>query len=401
MISRLQVFCLGLTQLVSWGISYYLIGTFAGTLEAERGWSMDAIYGGFAAALIVMGLTSALTGRLIDTFGGRWIMSTGALLIAVGCTGIAVSHSLAGYYASWLILGLAMRLSLYDAAFAALVKQAGPAARQPIAQITLLGGLASTVFWPIGHYLSDFFGLTVALFCYAAFALCTIPLYLVALVAPPRGSVPEGETARAGLSDIDNPASKPRSLVPAILYAVIVAATNSLSAGLTSHLIGILDGLGMATVSAVWIASLPGIAQSTARFTNLVIGRKLNPLSLNLIAASVMPIAFLCSFFSGWSMGMAAIFVALFGAANGLLTITRGSLPLVLFDDRHYGRLVGKLITPSFFLSAASPLVYAMVIERAGDMAALVLSLVLAVVIFAAAVALKVLGQRSKVSGAS
>lgn len=393
MMSRLQVFCLGLTQLVSWGISYYLIGTFAGTIGTERGWSMDAIYGGFAAALIVMGLTSALTGRLIDRFGGRWIMSTGAFLIAAGCTGIAVSHSLVGYYGSWLVLGLAMRLSLYDAAFAALVKLAGPAARQPIAQITLLGGLASTVFWPIGHYLTDFFGLTVALFCYAAFALCTIPLYLVALRPPQQPRETTIETARAGILETDRDTGRTRSLAPAILYAIIVAATNSLSAGLTSHLIGILGGLGMASVSAVWIASLPGIAQSTARLTNLVIGRSLNPLTLNLIAASVMPIAFLFSFFSGRSMVLAAVFVGLFGAANGLMTITRGSLPLVLFDNRHYGSLVGKLITPSFFLSAASPLVFAVVIERAGNMAALILSLALGVVIFAASIALKLIGR--------
>ena len=85
-----------------------------------------------------------------------------------------------------------MRAILYDAAFAALARIGGPDAGRPIAQVTLLGGLASTCFWPIGHLLADAFGWRGALAVYALIALATVPLHL----AIPKGRY---EDARRGL----------------------------------------------------------------------------------------------------------------------------------------------------------------------------------------------------------
>nr|WP_316046206.1 MFS transporter [Planococcus glaciei] len=152
MITRRTVLFLGLSQLICWGISYYLIAAFGEVIADELGWSGTLVYGGFSAALIVMGLTSPLTGKLIDKYSGRFVMSAGSLLLAIGCAGIALSQSVLAYYISWIVLGFAMRLSLYDAAFATLVRIAGSDAKRSISQITLLGGLASTVFWPIGFF---------------------------------------------------------------------------------------------------------------------------------------------------------------------------------------------------------------------------------------------------------
>src|SRR3546814_15722990 len=86
-----------------------------------------------------------------------------------------------------------MRLTLYDAAFASLVRVGGHHARRPIAQITLLGGLASTVFWPLGHALVHYFDWRGALWASAGFALLTIPLHLA---IPPRRH--EGAAPGAG-----------------------------------------------------------------------------------------------------------------------------------------------------------------------------------------------------------
>src|SRR3546814_18768596 len=81
-----------------------------------------------------------------------------------------------------------MRLTLYDAAFASLVRVGGHHARRPIAQITLLGGLASTVFWPLGHALVHYFDWRGALWAYAGFALLTLPLHLA--IPPSRHEAP-------------------------------------------------------------------------------------------------------------------------------------------------------------------------------------------------------------------
>ena len=90
----------------------------------------------------------------------------------------------------------------------------------------------------------------------------------------------------------------------------------------------------------------------------------------------------------------AALFALLYGAGNGIATITRGTLPLVLFDSKSYGATVGRLLAPSFVLSAASPIVYAAVNERFGEIAGLSLSIVLAATCLAAGAALAILFGR-------
>ena len=137
-------------------------------------WSRPLVYGGFSAALVVMGLSSPLTGRFIDRYGGKQIMVAGSLLTSLSCAALATTQTIASYYAAWICLGLAMRLTLYEAAFASLARIGGPQARRPIAQVTLVGGLASSTFWPIGHTLADVAGWRGGVLVYAALALLTI-----------------------------------------------------------------------------------------------------------------------------------------------------------------------------------------------------------------------------------
>jgi hypothetical protein len=384
-ITRRLVNCLGLSQLVGWGISYYLIGGFGDLMVADLGWSRSLIYGGFSASLVVMGLTSQLTGRLIDRHGGRPVMVAGSCLIALGCLALSLAHNVVAYYAAWLVLGLAMRLSLYEAAFAALARIGGPEARRPISQITLLGGLASTAFWPIGDQLAAHFGWRGAVMAYAAIALATIPLHLAIpatrhLYARPQAG-PAGEPRRVN-------GGRDR-LLAGILYATSAALANFLNSGMSAHMIGILAGLGLASGLAVWIATLRGIGQSAARLCEILFGRRLDPLDLNVGASLALPVCFVASFYAGTSIPAAIIFALVYGAGNGLMTITRGTLPLVLFEPHEYGSVVGRLLAPSFLLSAAAPLAYASLVESFGERAALYLSLGLASAVFACALALR------------
>ena len=384
MIGRRTVVWLGLSQLVCWGITYYLIGALGELIAADLGWSRSAVYGGFSAALLVMGLASPLVGRLIDRYGGRLVMALGSVLIALGCLALAMVHELWTYYAAWVLLGLAMRCTLYDAAFAALARIGGPQARRPISQITLLGGLASTVFWPITHALAEHFGWRGAVLAYVGVALLTIPLHL-AIPGARYGDRPAGHVAeRPHLAQ-----SRPDRLLAGSLYALIVTLTNVLNSGMSAHMIGILSGLGLAASVAVWVATLRGIGQSSARLCEVLFGGRLSPLILNLLAASALPFCFAAGLFSGKVIAAAIAFALVYGAGNGLLTITRGTLPLVLFDHRTYGALVGRLLVPSFLLSAVAPLGFALVIERLGEAGALVLSILIALTTLAAALALR------------
>jgi predicted MFS family arabinose efflux permease len=386
-IPRRTVVALGFSQLISWGITYYLIGGFGEQIATDLGWTRDIVYSGFSASLLVMGLTSPIAGRWMDRHGGRWIMNIGALLNGAGCIGLACCHTIETYFASWIVLGLGMRLTLYDAAFAALARIGGPEARGPISQITLLGGLASSVFWPLGHLLSTQFGWRGALVVFATFAIATIPLHLRIPNesydrSPDRVSAPASGPLVVGRRDI---------FVAGALYAIITTGANCLNAGMSAHMIALMTGLGLGASVAVWIATLRGVGQSAARLCEILFGRRVDPLALNLLACVVMPISFILGLFSGSSAGIGVAFAFLYGACNGILTITRGTLPLVLFGHRSYGRLVGTLIVPSFILSAAAPLIYAVFMDWLGDSGALNLSTGIALVTLMAAALLKLL----------
>lgn len=381
MIPRKTVLCLGLAQLISWGISYYLIGGFGEAIAADLGFSRGLIYGGFSVALLVMGLSSPLVGSLIDRHGGRTVMIAGSLLNATGCVTLALCHSMVMYFAAWLVLGFAMRLTLYEAAFATLARLGGPQARRAMSQITLPGGLASTVFWPLGHLIAELAGWRGAVFAYAGFALMTIPLHL----AIPHGRYDDGTVRDATPVQLPLALTPRARLMAGALYATIAMLTNFLNAGMSSHMIAILTGLGLAATTSVWIATLRGVGQSSARLGEILFGRRFQPLLLNLVACATLPLAFVAGLFSG-EVGIAALaFALVYGAANGIVTITRGTLPLVLFDHRVYGSLVGRLLAPGFVVSAAAPLVYASVIDRFGEAGGLYLSLAAAGVAFAAA----------------
>src|SRR5690606_6524855 len=178
MIARRTVFLLGLSLLASWGTTYYLAGVFGERMARDLGWSRATVHGGFTLALLILAAMSAPAGRMIDRHGGRWIMIAGAVIGAGGCVGLAAATGLAGHYAAWALIGIAMRLTLYDAAFAALARIGGPGAGSAMSKVTLLGGLASTVFWPFGHVLAEMFGWRGALVVYALCLLATIPLHL-------------------------------------------------------------------------------------------------------------------------------------------------------------------------------------------------------------------------------
>lgn len=395
MIARRTVVALGFSQLISWGITYYLIGGFGEEIASDLGWTRDVVYGGFSAALLVMGLTSPIAGYWVDRYGGRRIMNVGAIMNAVGCVGLACSHTIAAYFASWIVLGLGMRLTLYDAAFAALARIGGPEARGPISQITLLGGLASSVFWPFGHLLSTQFGWRGALAGYAVLAIATIPLHLLIPNASHKHSPDLVSTSAGGPLAV----ARRDILIAGSLYAVVATGANCLNAGMSAHMIAVMSGLGLGASAAVWIATLRGMGQSAARLCQVVFGRRVDPLTLNLFACAIMPMSFILGLFSGSSTFIALGFAFLYGACNGILTITRGTLPLVLFDHRSYGQLVGALIVPSFLLSAATPVIYAMFMSWIGDAVALHLSIGIALIALFAALLLKLLFPTSTWEG--
>jgi MFS family permease len=383
MISRKAVWALGLAQLVSWGISFYYIGVFGDLIVDDLGWSRASVFGGFSVALVTMGACSAMVGRSIDRFGGKPVLMTGAILCTASLSVLSMSGGAGIYYTAWIGLGLSMRCTLYDAAFATLVKIGGASARRSITQITLLGGLAATCFWPLGHFLAETYGWRGATLIYAGCALALLPLYMVLPDADPVA----GSSGSKVTQTVES-GQNARHVRSAFLYATIIALGNGLHAGMSAHLISVLTELGLAAGAAVSIAALRGVGQTTGRVAELAFGKNVHPINLNTFAAALIVVSFALGFLAVGFFLIAAAFVFFYGVATGLLTITRGTLPLVLFDPQRYGAMVGILLVPSFLISAASPVIFAYILDVFGPYATLGMSLTVGVLVVLASLAL-------------
>jgi hypothetical protein len=164
-----------------------------------------------------------------------------------------------------------------------------------------------------------------------------------------------------------------------LLVAAAFTAYAFVPSGLAAHLLAIFNREGIDAGTVVWIGALFGPAQVGARLIEFAFGRNVHPLWVARIALTVLLSGFVMLAFFGFTVAAAAAFALMFGGANGLITITRGALPLALFGPHGYGRLIGRLAGPFQIMQAAAPLVMAFVVERLSDPAALGLAAAFAV----------------------
>jgi len=361
---------LGITQITAWGAIFYTPVLIVPLIAAERGWSISFAMGGFSLGLLTAGIAARYIGGSIDRFGGQVTMTCGSLGGALGLVLITHAANPVTYCLVWMLLGLSMAASLYDAAFASLGRIFGMAARRPITALTLAGGFASTVSWPVTHLLIENIGWRGCYLVYAAvLALVNAPLHAL-LLPRERVSAEELET---------EPSQRPTKVLPAkgltfVLVASAFASYAFVPSGLSAHLLAIFQRNGIDAGTAVFIGALFGPAQVLARLIEFSFSRNLHPLWVARFAFGALLVAFLLLALTGMSPIVAAVFALMFGGANGLVTITRGAVPLALFGASGYGRLIGRLAGPFLLMQSAAPLVMAFVVERTSDPAALALA---------------------------
>ncbi|MDI1346306.1 MAG: MFS transporter [Pseudolabrys sp.] len=364
------VLVLGITQILAWGTIFYTPVLIVPLIAAEHSWSMAFSMAGFSVCLLVAGLVAPFVGRSIDRFGGHVVMTAGSLIGALGLALLAVVDTPVAYFAVWVVLGTALSASLYDAAFGTLGRIFGAAARRPITALTLAGGFASTAGWPATHFLIEAVGWRGTYLVYAALlALVAAPLHAFLL---PRG---RAEIVVPKTGDVEAPQKLlPSKGLPFILVASAFAAYAFVPSGLSAHLLAIFSRSGIDAGTVVWIGALFGPAQVGARLIEFSFGRDLHPLWVVRFALGTLLCAFVMLAVLGVSVPVAAAFALMFGGANGLVTITRGAVPLALFGASGYGLLMGRLAAPFLLVQAAAPLVMAFVVDRASDFAALALA---------------------------
>jgi hypothetical protein len=361
------VVALGITQITAWGTSYYCLGVLAGPISQDTGWSRGFVFLGFTVALLTMGLISSPVGRAIDRYGGRAVMTLGTVLVSLGLLALAGVRGQAAYLGVWAFLGLGMRLSLYDAAFAALVQVVPSRGRMAISYLTLFGAFASSVFWVVGHALEAQVGWrqTLVLFAVINLVVCG-PLHWVGLARRERAEAPTAPPGTGGGPADEAPLEGRARSVAMVLFALIMSLNGFVFGVISVQLVPLLEAAGLATAAAVWVASLKGVAQFGGRVVEILFARNLRAITVGRIAVGILPPSLLLLLTGTGHPVLIIAFTLLMGASQGVITIVRGAVPLVLFGARGYGAVLGAIATPILVVNAASPTVFAWIVDHLG-----------------------------------
>lgn len=368
---------LGVTQIVSWGTLYYSIAVLGASVRADLGISAAMLFGAYSLALLISALTAPFVGRAIDRHGGRAVMSAGSVCAAVALFMISQVHSTIALFLAWSVAGIAMAMTMYDAAFATLSQHSGTSYRKALTALTLMGGLASTAFWPASLKGLEWFGWRDTLLAFAALeiAVC-LPLHL--LFIPPGTLAPEHGKAGAAEGRGRLPADKRRAAF--VWLAIAFAFNGFIVSVLTVHLITMLQGKGLTLATAVWVGSFFGPMQVAGRLLEFSIGRRFPARSIGIAALSLLVAAVAVLVALKGQLALALLFAVLFGGSNGVVTIVRGTVPAELFGRAGYGGTLGNLAAPALFARAIAPFVFApLAVAESATVAGLLVLLAMAV----------------------
>ncbi len=360
---RVVITALGIAQILAWGTSFYFPAVFAEPIVAETGWSLGFVVGGTSIGLLTAGLISPRVGRIIAARGGRPILLASSSFYAAGLAGVGLAPALPFYLFAWVLIGIGMGTGLYDAVFAALGRMYGSDARGPITNLTLFGGFASTICWPLSAFMIDHVGWRSACFIYAALHLfVALPLQMAVVRRPvekaeakQQGGEPIGFNITAR---IDN-----ETLIFALL-AVVLSIAAGIGSIVVVHLLIFLQARGVDFALAVSLGTLFGPAQVGARVIERLFGSRYHPIWTMIASCMLMAIGLLLLL---GAIPALVLVILLYGAGYGISWIGRGTLPLALFGPERFPSLMGKLAFPSLIVQALAPSAGALLIEARGS----------------------------------
>ncbi|PWR18336.1 arsenite efflux MFS transporter ArsK [Zavarzinia compransoris] len=361
----LAIGVLGVSQVIGYGTLYYGFSILAPSMARDVGWPTEWLFGALSVALLVGGLASPQAGRAIDRYGAGRVMTAGSVLAATALVAGALSTGGITLTLALIVAEIASTLVQYSAAFPLLVQRQPRTAQRSIVYLTLIGGFASTIFWPITAALHSVLSWREVYLVFAALHLVVcLPIHAW-LAGPTRTTAAGGADARTG--------ARPEAVdgnLPAVLrrkaFVMMVAAfafQGFVSAAILVHMVPLLAALGLGGTS-VLVGTLFGPAQVLSRFINMMFGRGLSQIWLAMISAVLLPVAIALLLFTAPSLAGAVVFSVVFGMGNGLYSIVTGTLPLTLFGSAGYGSRQGVMMSVKLIVASAAPFAFAVLMEK-------------------------------------
>jgi MFS family permease len=365
------VAALAFGQVLTWAALYYGFSSFVLPMRDELRWSEATLMGAFSVGLAAWGGASYAVGAAIDRGHGRAVLAGGAVLAALGLLAWAAVREPWMFYAVWIVLGASMAMTLYDPAFTALTKRYPQQYRQGITALTLVGGFASTLSFPAVAWLMPTLGWRGTLVVMALTLLVVVlPLHLWALRGPGEHSAVlprEGSGPDTTLHE----ALRHRTFWLLALAFTLYAFAG---AALWAHVMPAFASKGLSQSEALAVVVWIGPAQVAGRLAYAWLGRAWSLRVLGAIVLLGLPLS-LTLFALARSLWVLWLFAAVFGAANGLITIVRGGLIPETFGRAQVGRIGGAMAAIGLLARAAAPVAAAALLLTLGGYRELMLLL--------------------------
>jgi MFS family permease len=316
------------------------------------------LFGAYSFSLLLSGVFAPAAGRAIDRFGGRNVMSAGSVVAAASLFAIGQAQGVVWLYVAWALAGIAMTLALYEPAFVTLSQHTGNAYRRALTLLTLFGGLASTAFWPLSLAGLSSVGWRETMTGFALLELLVcLPLHFLCIPKVPFSeSAAQHSAAAAPVHPPSARVDRHRARrVAFVALATAFALNGFVVSAIGIHLIAVLQGKAFTLASAVWVSSFIGPMQVAGRVMEFAFSSRWPPLMVGTLAFGLLALALVVLSLVRGVWIVALLFALLYGWANGVMTIVRGTVPGVLFGSRDYGALLGRLAQPQFILKAFAP----------------------------------------------
>lgn len=394
---RQVVAVLAITQITSWGVLYYAFAALSSSIAAETGWSTVAVTGAFSTSQLVSAGAGVWVGRHIDTFGPRHVMTAGSLLSVPGVLLVATAPHLAAFYVGWVVVGLAMAGVLYPPAFVALTHWGGQERVRALTTLTLVAGLASTVFAPLAAWLDDWQGWRwTYVILLVLQVVVTVPLHWWGLRHPWSHAPPSPSTTRAPEPDPAPTASVARSR-PFILLTVAMAMASLAVFAVVINLVPMLVEQGLSRNLAAVALGLGGVGQVAGRLGFARLARHTTATTRTVLVVLGIGVATAAlALAPGGAITLVSLSM-LVGLTRGLYTLIQATAVTDRWGPAGYGTLNGVLTAPSLLAAASAPFVGAALAEGLGSFSAAFL--VMAGVAAAAAMLAALAAPRTGVSG--
>jgi MFS family permease len=348
---------LGITQIMGYGTLMYAYAVLLPHMAIELGLSLSQIFGVLSAGLLFGGLLSPLSGSLTDRFGGRWIMVGGSVVAGLALISMSQVTNWRQLFFTIIVAEGAGMFVLYNVAFAAVVRlDLSVPAQRSISIITLFGGVASTIFWPLTLFLFNEHGWqTTWVILGVAYLIVCLPLHAFALRGPAHRTVLENQEKGRDWPELQGAARK-----RGMLWMVISFIFSGYLMGAVMALwVTNVQDLGHTAAMAALAGAVIGPFKTVGRFFEMLIGKNMHPLGTYLLALSLQFVGFAVLLFIGFTLPGLMIAAAIYGMGDGIKTIVRGTLPLALFGHKGYGVRLGWIASASMAVNATAPFVFA------------------------------------------